>query len=84
MANYNGNSLIQDPVFTDFDSVLSTDSCLSGMGAVTSKGFYCHTVYPPHIQALLLSISALELLSIVVACGLWGQSLAAHKAGPEM
>ena len=72
MANYNGISLIQDPVFTDCDSVLSTDSCLSGMGAVTSKGFYCHTVYPPHIQSLSLSISALELLSIVVACRLWG------------
>ena len=47
MATYNGIIIIQDPVFTECDSVLSTDSCLSDMGAATSKGFHCHIVYRP-------------------------------------
>ena len=72
MTDYNGRSLIQDTQFSACDSVLATDSCLTGMGAMTSKGHYCHALFPEAISKLKLHISALELLVIVVACRLWG------------
>ena len=72
MTDYNGVSLIQHPEFTECDSLMSTDSCLVGMGAVTSDSHFCYAVYPAHIQQMGLCISALELLAIVVASRLWG------------
>ena len=79
MANYNDIILIHDPVFTECDSVLSTDSCLSGMDAVTSKGCHCHiyNVHAPYEIPLIIHLCP----EVVVDCASMlslGPSLAAH------
>ena len=79
IEQYNGVSLIQDATFSPCDSVLATDSCLTGMGAITSHGFYCHAEFPLATRVKALSISALELLAVVVACRLWGHLFSRQK-----
>ena len=45
MGDFNGRCLIQDTQLSACDHVLATDSCLAGMGALTSKGHYSHVLF---------------------------------------
>lgn len=65
ISEYNGISLIQDLHYSEADTVLTTDSTLTGLGAYTSKGYYLHDQYPSSITSQDLSINCLELLAII-------------------
>ena len=68
---YNGVSYIYNAPWSSPDAVFSTDACLSGCGGVC-KGEFFHVEFPPLLLARELSINALEILAVVIACKLWG------------
>ena len=75
LPQFNGISMIPDTNFTAPDAVFSCDACITGCGGirlVKDSVLYFHTEFPDFIQALKLHINALELLTIIVACKLWG------------
>ena len=80
MPQYNGISMIPRPYWSEVNSVLATDACLSGCGAVNwVTGEYFHSVFPSDILALDLSINSLELLTIMVAIKVWGRALKSYR-----
>ena len=72
---YNGISLMPLADWSKPDGVVSCDACLQGCGG-WSNGRYFHSSFPQFILDLDLHINALELLTLVVALKLWGQSFA--------
>ena len=80
MARYNGVSIIPLSDWSVPDSVVSTDSCLSGCGGFSySTGEFFHAQFPDFILRLELDINCLELLAIVIALKLWGSSLKGNR-----
>ena len=75
---YNGVSIIPYSHWSNPDSVFSSDACITGCGAYF-RGHYFHAEFPKSIQELQLHIIALELLSITVACKIWGKHLRGNK-----
>ena len=69
---YNGCSIIPKLVWSPPHSVVETDACLTGCGGICSLYFF-HTVFPQFISVLELHINALELLTILTACKIWGK-----------
>ncbi len=71
---FNGMSLLPSLKWSQPDSVITSDACLSGCGALiwTDQGCeYFHTEFPSFIMGLELCVNALELLSVIVAVKLW-------------
>ena len=58
---------------------LHLQSCLQCTGGAYLRGHYFHAEFPKSIQELQLHINALELLSITVACKIWGKHLRGNK-----
>ena len=56
------------------DAVFASDACLKGCGAWYDGQFF-HKEFPEFIMSQNLHINALELLAIVVALNVWGDSL---------
>ena len=56
------------------DAVFASDACLTGCGAWYDGQFF-HKEFPEFITSQKLHINALELLTIVVALKVWGDSL---------
>ncbi len=66
LPTFNGVSLIPPLHWSEPDAVLASDACLTGAGAVCGE-WYFHAQFPDSILRLSLHISALELLTLVVA-----------------
>jgi hypothetical protein len=72
LETYNGVSIIPDMNWTEPDAIVATDACLSGCGALSGK-LYFRSTFPEDVISQQLHINALELLTILVACKLWGK-----------
>ncbi len=73
LESYNGISMLPTADWSHPDQVFACDACLSGCGAWTEELEYFHSEFPQFIQDLKLHINALELLTIVVSCKVWGR-----------
>ena len=72
MEQYNGVSVLGDLHFSNPGQIFQTDSCLTQCGGVCNQEcFSWH--FPGFILEQNLDINCLELLTIVVACKLWGR-----------
>ncbi len=77
---FNGVRVIPLPCWAETDSVLETDACLSGCGAVNYMDrSYFHLEFPAEIQQKNYSINVLELLCVVVALRVWGAGFAGFR-----
>ena len=70
---YNGVSMMAIEDWSQPDEVLETEACLLGFGAWNSNRQYFHMAFPQSILDLDLHINALEMLTIIVACQVWGK-----------
>ncbi|XP_077977557.1 uncharacterized protein LOC144433121 [Glandiceps talaboti] len=68
---YNGISMIPAVDWSAPGSIFHSDACLSGCGGITNRQYF-HSSFPEHIIDQRLHISALEMLTVVVAFKLWG------------
>ena len=75
---YNGVSLIPERFWSNPDSIIACDACLTGAGG-WCQGKYFHTAFPQRIQALGMHINGLEMLTLTVALKVWGKFLAGKK-----
>ena len=75
---YNGVSIIPDRFWSEPDSIIACDACLTGAGG-WCRGKYFHATFPRSIQALGMHINSLEMLTLTVALKVWGRSLAGKK-----
>ena len=80
LQDYNGVSVIPRMEKAPCDTLLASDSCLVGYGAVCEKEF-CKGKFPDHIQALGLHISALEMLALIVAVKVWTDKFRGLRVG---
>ena len=77
---YNGISMMAIEEWSAPDTIFASDACLSGCGAwYKEKGLYFHSQFPKFIQEMKLHINALELLTIIVACKIWGRFWAGKR-----
>lgn len=73
LPTYNGVSLIPHPEWCNLDSILETDACLTGAGAVNyAQKEYFHLKFPDWVTTKYQTINELELLTILIALRLWG------------
>ena len=70
LDKYNGVSVIGTEFLESSEQLFSTDASLTGCGAIC-EGEYFHELFPPIITQQQLSITQLELLTVVVAVKLW-------------
>lgn len=75
LDNYNGVSVIGTEFLESSEQLFSTDASLTGCGAIC-EGEYFHELFPLSITQQQLSITELELLTVVVAIKLWQFKLA--------
>lgn len=80
MPQYNGISLIPVPHWSEVNSVIATDACLTGCGGFNfvSNQFF-HAVFPVEVLEAHWSINELELLAVMVALKVWSQQLRAER-----
>ena len=77
---YNGVSIIPHIGWTSADSVLATDACLTGGGAVShSLKRFVHFQFPEAILSRDLHIHQLELLVVLAAVRLWAVELRGQR-----
>ena len=71
---FNGVSLMGPEEWENPDVTFASDACLSGCGAVSlSAKEYFHGGFPAFLfENMKLDINCLELLTIMVACKIWG------------
>ena len=69
---YNGISIIPRLQWSSPDAIVATDACLSGCGGICGLQYF-HCVFPDFVVELQLHINALEILTVAVACKLWGR-----------
>ena len=81
LPHYNGVSMMPLERWSQPDSVFASDACLVGCGAWEPElGQFFHAVFPDHIITQARHINGLELITIVVACKVWGR----HWAGKRI
>jgi len=78
MSRFNGVSMMLEEQWSEPDSVISTDACLTGGGG-WMLGRYFSSVFPKDVLKLDLHINALELLTLLVSLKLWCPSLAGKR-----
>ena len=78
LSSYEGISLIDYGEFSQIDGVFSCDSCLTGSGGVFGNSFF-HKEFPDFVLAQNLSISSLEMLTVVVCLKVWSKNLAKKR-----
>ena len=80
MPQYNGVSMIPRPHWSEVNSVIATDACLTGCGAYNFvSGEFFHSEFPVEILNEQWSINELELLTVMVALKVWAGSLKAER-----
>ena len=72
LPRFNGVAMMDLQEWGDPDSLVASDSCLTGCGSFL-EGKYFHTVFPDFILDQKLHINCLELLAIMVTVKLWGK-----------
>ena len=70
METFNGVSIIGELVWSVPDGEFATDACLTGCGGVNRDSFF-RAKFPQFILSKGLHISALELMTVLVALRLW-------------
>jgi len=70
MTTFNGVAIMLDQQWTNVDSVVSTEACLTGAGGWVEGEFFC-TTFPTWVLEAGWHINALELLTLLVALRLW-------------
>lgn len=75
---YNGISLIDYGEWSSPDKIFSTDCCLTGFGGLCEDEFF-HGIFPEFILRKNLSITCLEMLTVMVAIKLWCHKLVKKK-----
>ena len=75
---YNGVTLITEAQFSDADSIMSSDSCLTGGGAFM-EGAYITWQYPPEVREKATDINQLEFLMLLIATKVWSHKLHRKK-----
>ena len=78
LPEFNGVALIPDARWSEPDAVLATDACLVGCGGVCEDEFF-QSEFPVGIAESACHISALEMLTVVVAVRIWGHRLGRAK-----
>ena len=73
LARYNGRAIVRS--FSEPTVTLEVDACLVGGGGVSASIGYFYYMFPPHILALDLHISALECWNVLVSLRLWQTQL---------
>ena len=73
---FNNKAIISTQLWSQPDAVFATDACLSGAGGVGGQ-YYFHVPFPPQFGDW--HISALELLSILIAVKLWSHRWEGQK-----
>ncbi len=61
------------------DEVFTTDACLLGCGAWNADRQFFHVNFPNDIKNMCLDINSLALLTIIVACKVWGHKWAGKR-----
>ena len=74
LVDYNGVSLIPSQVWNALDIEISTDSCLSGCGAV-SKEHFMHFEIPDTIKVQGKYINQFELYAVLIAVREWKEQI---------
>lgn len=67
---FNGVSVIKDPVWLPADAVFTTDACLQGCGGHSGQECFSYT-FPSAILQTKVSITDLEFLAVVIAAKVW-------------
>ena len=75
LVDYNGVSLIPSQVWSSPDMEISTDSCLTGCGAV-SKNHFMHFEIPENIKSEGRYINQFELYAVLIAVREWREEIA--------
>lgn len=78
LSTYNGISIMILEEWSSPDSILSSDSCLDGFGAISVDQFF-HARWPSFIKNQNLHINCLELLAVVIATKMWGHLFTGKK-----
>ena len=74
LPKYNGVSMMPLQDWCQPDSIFASDACLVGCGAwVPGLNQFFHAEFPEHIRSEARHINGLELLTIIVACKVWGR-----------
>ena len=80
LPKYNGVSLIPQTHWSEIDSIIASDACISGCGAVNhlrQEFFHCEFRDMVNIEGL--HINELELLTLMAAIKLWGATLKGQR-----
>lgn len=78
LPDFNGRSLIPEVFWSETDSLIQCDACLSGAGAVFQSMAF-HAEFPEFIMKQQLHINALEFLTLIVALKLWAHQIPGKK-----
>ena len=70
---YNGVSMMAIENWAVPDEVFATDACLLGCGGWSEDRRYFHSPFPDTICKQSIDINGLELLTIIIACKVWGR-----------
>jgi hypothetical protein len=72
VKHYNGVSVVPETYWSNVDAILSSDASLRACGAIYENQCF-HRTFPEEILDKDPHINVLELLTISVACKIWGQ-----------
>lgn len=75
---YNGISLIDYGEWSLVDKVFSSDSCLTGCGSICGEKYF-HSIFPSFIESQKLSITSLEMLTVMISLKMWQEELHRKK-----
>ncbi len=76
LQEYNGVSMMVMEEWSSPDEVFATDACLLGCSAWNEDRQFFHVNFPNDIRDMCLYINSLQLLTIMVACKVWGHKWA--------
>jgi hypothetical protein len=80
LNKYNGISIISTEIWSKPDEIVATDACLNGAGGVCfDQNQYFHFKFEASTKELAGHINSLEMLAIMVAVKLWGESWTCKK-----
>ena len=75
---FNGVAMFPPVHWEPPDACFATDACLEACGGVCSEQYF-HEMFPEHIRQAAGHITALELLSVMVALKVWSSRLSGKK-----
>ena len=78
ITQYNGVSVLGDTLFSEPGQIFQTDACLTHCGGLCGEECFSWP-FPQFVLEQHIDINGLELLTIVVACKLWGQTWAGQR-----